>query len=262
MNIGVITASYVFRLVDYDASTPWHVAQSRFEQQWSPEHLDHLLGSIKSLGFDSVELWRGTTGFERWADDQIIQVRDSLDRHQLHLAAYCVGGIGPDTEIEALFTYAAKLNAPICTGYLSNQNVDTVAQQLAAVCERHQMQYAIENHGRDSSVSDPHDILALARKFPGRIAACPDTGNYHRDDTDSLAAVTALKDITIHTHLKDIDHSGSCAIGQGELPMADIVTTLRDAGYSGVYCVEREGGGDPDPLLRRSADFLRTALRA
>jgi sugar phosphate isomerase/epimerase len=259
MKIGVVTACWVFRLSEYDASTPWGEAQGRFEKQWSPEALDRLLGEIKEMGFDWVELWRATTGFERWDDDQLGAVRDSLARHEVTLASYCVGGIEPDSDIEGLFTYGKKLGAPMCTGALSSEDLETTAPRLARVAEKLDMSYGIENHG-PGTVADPDEILKLAARYPGRIGACPDTGIYYRGGDDPLAAVEAVKDITIHTHLKDIDETGSCGVGEGELPMADIIRTLRDAGYEGVYSVEREGQGDPAALLRRSATFIREAL--
>lgn len=260
MKIGVITACWVYKLSGYDASTPWGEAQGRFEQQWSPEALDGLLGEIKELGFDWVELWRGTTGFERWSDDQLGAVRDSLARREVQLASYCVGGIEPSTDIESAFAYGKKLGAPMCTGYLTNENVEERAELLAKVAEKHGMQYGIENHGRDHTVADPDDILKLAARYPGVIGACPDTGIYYRGGDDPLAVAQALKEVTIHTHLKDVDETGSCGVGEGELPMADIIRTFREAGYDGVYSVEREGNGDPTALLRRSAAFIREVL--
>jgi len=260
MKLGMISVCYVYELSDYDASTPWSVAQGRFEESWTPEKLDDLLGRITPLGFGYVELWRGTGGFERWSDDQVAAVRDSLDRHNLQLAAYCVGGIAATSDIEGLFSYACRLGAPMCTGYLTNEETEPLAERLARAGDEHDMSYGIENHGREHTVADPEDILALARRYPGRIGACPDTGIFYNEGTDPLAAVDALKEIAVHTHLKDIDDVGSCALGEGHLPMGDIVRTLRDAGYSGVYSVEREGQGDPAPVLKRSCEFLRETL--
>ncbi len=260
MKIGVITASWVYRLSGYDATTPWAVAQGRFEQSWTPRDLDELLATVKSLGFDYVELWRGTTGFEKWDDEQLSLVRDSLSRHDLQIAAYCVGGIGSDSDIEGLFGCANTLGAPMCTGYLSNTEADALAGQIAEACQRYGMRYGLENHGREYSIADPEDILGLAERHRGFIGACPDTAGYQRDGSDPLAAVQALREVTVHTHLKDLDEGGACALGEGRLPMTQIVATLRESGYSGVYSVEREGGGDPAPLLQRSAQFLRRIL--
>ncbi len=262
MKVGVITASWVYRLSGYDGTTPWGVAQGRFEQSWTSRDLDELLATVKSLGFDYVELWRGTTGFEKWDDEQLSLVRDSLSRHDLQIASYCVGGIGSDSDIEGLFAYANGLGARMCTGYLSNAEAEALAGRIADACRRYGMRYGVENHGREYSIADPEDILGLAERYPGLIGACPDTGGYHRDGSDPVAAVQALREVTVHTHLKDLDEDGACALGEGRLPMAEIVAALRDAGYSGVYSVEREGGGDPGPLLERSARFLRRMLSA
>jgi len=260
MKLGVITACYVYELSDYDASTPWNVAQGRFEESWTPEKLDELLGRIKDLGFGHVELWRGTGGFESWSGEELAAVRRSLDGHELQLAGYCVGGIDAASDVEGLFGYAHMLGAPMCTGYLTNEETEPLAERLARAGDKYDMSYGIENHGRQHTVADPEDILALAQRYPGRIGACPDTGIYYNDGTDPLAAVEALKEITIHTHLKDIDDTGSCALGEGHLPMGDIVRTLRGAGYSGVYSVEREGHGDPAAMLKRSCEFLRETV--
>ncbi|MCJ7749551.1 MAG: sugar phosphate isomerase/epimerase [Armatimonadetes bacterium] len=260
MKVGVITASWVYKLSDFDATTAWGVAQGRFEESWGPEDLDDLLGTVKSLGFDWVELWRATGGFERWSDEQLAAVKGSLEKHGVGLAAYCVGGIEPDSDIEGLFSYAHRLGATLCTGYLSNGDVEQAAARIAEAGERYGVCYGVENHGPEHTVSTPEDILELAKRYPGRIGACPDTGIYYRGGVDPLAVVEALKDVVIHMHLKDVDDSGQCAVGEGKVPMTEIITLLRDSGYSGVYSVEREGAGDPAPLLKRSAAFIKSVL--
>jgi len=261
MKLGVITACWVYKLSNWDASTPWGAAQDRFEESWTPSDLDSLLAHIKSLSFDYVELWRATGGFERWDDAQLAAVKQSFARHSLTLASYCVGGISPDTDIEAAYQYAHKLGAPMCTGYLSNEDLEVTSARLARACERYGMSYGIENHGPQHTVDSPEDILTLAARYPGRLGACPDTGIYYRNGADVVKVVDALKGITIHTHLKDIDSTGhSCGVGEGLLPMREIITVLRDAGYAGVYSVEREAQGDPASLLRHSADFIRSVL--
>ena len=260
MRLGVITASWVYKLSGYDATTEWGVAQGRFEESWRPEDLDDLLGTVKSLGFGCVELWRATGGFERWEEEQLSAVRSSFERHGLELASYCVGGIEPNSDIEGLFAYAHALGAPMCTGYISNEGLEGLTGRLAEATEKYGIPYGIENHGPKYSVADPEDILKLAQRYPGRLGACPDTGIYHRGGVDALAAVETLKEVVIHTHLKDVDDTGQCAVGEGKVPMAEIITVLRDSGYSGVYSVEREGAGDPAPLLERSAAFIRSVL--
>jgi L-ribulose-5-phosphate 3-epimerase len=259
MKIGVITASWVYKLSNYDSSTPWGEAQGKFES-WTTDDLDALLGTIKSLGFGCVELWHATGGFGRWNDQQIAALKKSFQKHGLELTSYCVGGIEPSSDVDNLFSYAHRLGATMCTGYLSNQDLDRRAAELAKAGEKHGIRYGIENHGPQHTVSNPEDIRALADRYPGLIGACPDTGIYYRGGVDPLAVVQDLKDIIIHTHLKDVDDGGQCAVGDGKVPMAEIITTLRDAGYSGVYSVEREGGGDPEPVLRKSAKFIKSTL--
>jgi len=261
VKIGVITASWVYKLSNYDASTPWGEAQGRFEQ-WTPDDLDELLGTIKSLGFGYVELWRATGGFEQWSDEQLAAVKSSFEKHGLTLASYCVGGIEPKMDIEKLFSYARRLGVTMCTGYLSNEDLDQRAAELAEVGEKYGIRYGIENHGPQHTVSNPEDIIALAERYPDRIGACPDTGIYFRGGVDPLEVVRKLQDIIIHTHLKDVSESGQCAVGEGQVPMAEIIAALREAGYAGVYSVEREGGGDPEPVLRRSAEFIKGILSA
>lgn len=260
MKLGLITACYVYELSGYDGSTPWGIAEGRFRESWSPEKLDDLLRRIKALGFDYVELWRATTGFEEWTEEQVAVVRESLDRHEVSLAAYCVGGIAPDSDVEGLYAYANKLGAPMCTGSLSNQQTEALAVKLAKAGDKYGLTYGIENHGREHTVSLPEDVLALAQQYPGRIGACPDTGLFFDDGVDALAAIEALQGVTVHTHLKDVDDTGSCALGEGKVPLAEIMGALKGAGYSGVYSVEREGDGDPAPLLARSREFLARAL--
>lgn len=116
------------------------------------------------------------------------------------------------------------------------------------------------------------------------IGLCVDTGHLLAGGVDPLALVRRVPERVRHVHLKDVDaalaeqvRAGELSyddavrrglyrpLGDGDVPVAEVVTTLENAGYRGWYVLEQdcmldaepEAGGGPLRDVRRSLEFLR-----
>ena len=97
-----------------------------------------------------------------------------------------------------------------------------------------------------------------------------DTGNFAFSDEDALAACTVFRKNIVHVHCKDraadpsvqsgvYDHGLlPCAVGDGYLPMAEIISCLKENGYTGGLTIEHFGTEDFFETIRRSAVFLNS----
>lgn len=120
------------------------------------------------------------------------------------------------------------------------------------------------------------------------VPLCLDTGHLAIGGTDPLALAQSAPDRIAHVHLKDVNLTIAKSVadgttpfidgvrtgmftplGEGNLDIAGIVTTLESAGYQGWYVLEQDTalsstpapGAGPLEEARRSVDFLR-ALNA
>jgi inosose dehydratase len=116
------------------------------------------------------------------------------------------------------------------------------------------------------------------------VPLCLDTGHLLVGGSDPVALAAEATDRVAHTHLKDVDRSWARKVqsgettytaavaagmfrplGQGDVDIAAIVTTLEAAGYRGWYVMEQdtvlgsdaEGGRALDDV-RAGVDFLRS----
>jgi len=137
--------------------------------------------------------------------------------------------------------------------------------KVTEIAEREGVYLALDNHG---SVTNNHILLLDILKTINskHLGTNLDTMNYRWYGY----RVDELKDIyrqvapyTLHTHLKDgtgtkKNYKGT-VLGEGEIPIKDAISILKDAGYKGVWCVEYEGKEGAEGY-RKSVEYLRKLL--
>ena len=121
----------------------------------------------------------------------------------------------------------------------------------------------------DAPFGTSSQMLYFLQTIPG-LKACLDTGNFEFFGEDLPDAYNRLKGRIVHVHCKDRTLSrpdalyGShavdgrilypAAVGEGFLPLEDVVKKLLDDGYKGGFSIEHFGS--PDML----GDILRSAV--
>ncbi|MEP6666785.1 MAG: TIM barrel protein, partial [Nocardioidaceae bacterium] len=114
------------------------------------------------------------------------------------------------------------------------------------------------------------------------VGLCVDTGHLAVGGADPVAITAAYSDRVTHVHLKDVDMAmarqvvaGELAfgaavksgmfrpLGQGDVDIATLITTLEGVGYSGWYVLEQDvmlddvpDGAGPAENVRKSLDYL------
>lgn len=82
-----------------------------------------------------------------------------------------------------------------------------------------------------------------------------DTGNFIIHGENVLEAWEALKDRVVHIHCKDRGNQ-PVAVGDGNIPMRDILHSIRESGYDGYLAIEHFDATDQEACMKKSADFL------
>jgi sugar phosphate isomerase/epimerase len=234
-----MTANFVAREVGYDMHGWGHgdrATNAAFRPLETYERkLDELLGDVRRLGFDTIDLW-GAHLNPDWATDEHVRIaRASLDRHGLRVAS--VETIGSAAWI------ARGLGADLLVG--------------PAALDGDGLRTAIENHDERT----PAELLAKATD-----GVCVDTGWWATQRYDPLRAIEELGDRIYHVHLKDVLAPGAhdtCRWGRGIVDVEACVRALQRIGYRGALSIEHEPEHeDPSEDCRAMLADLRRWLGA
>jgi len=142
--------------------------------------------------------------------------------------------------------------------------VRTVADQLrecAKYAEEMGVKLGIESHGKFGT--DLNALAAIIERVDSpALGLTLDTANFYVNGVDPVEAAKRLSGRIFHTHLKDAKRlpDGSykgAALGEGDVPIREVVGELKRQGYKGWFCIEYEGEEHPDVGLRKSVEFLR-----
>lgn len=152
------------------------------------------------------------------------------------------------------------------------------AREITAYAQTLGIRTCTENHGFIAQDSDRVEALfnAVAHENYGLLV---DIGNFACADESVTAAVSRLAPYAIHVHAKDfqIYPFGTevpnvknrflsrgcntligCALGDGDVPVAQCVAILKRIGYSGYLSIEYEGNEDCLEGIAKGLAFLKT----
>lgn len=135
-----------------------------------------------------------------------------------------------------------------------------------------------ENHGYIGQDSDRLEALynAVDHENYGLLV---DMGNFVCADEDPAIAVSRVAPYAIHAHAKDFhlkpfgepcegygitrgcNQFQGCAVGDGDIPVAQCVKILQKAGYDDYLSIEFEGPLDCIDELKKGLAFLRTCTK-
>jgi L-ribulose-5-phosphate 3-epimerase len=254
--IAFTTANYVARETGWSMRGWDHgdrATQEHFrELETYEERLDELLAKVRSLGFDTIDLWGAHLG-THWATDEHLAIaRQALDRHGLRVATYATW-IRPSNVRRACELALGIGTNVIGAGFSGEPGA------LAPVLREYDVRLAVENHPEKT----PRDVLAKIERGGSIFAATVDTGWWGTQGYDAARAIDELGDHVLHVHLKDVKAVGepheTCVWGDGVVDVEACVTALQRSGYDGALTVEHEPE-DHDPSDEIVA--LRSRLEA
>jgi sugar phosphate isomerase/epimerase len=167
-----------------------------------------------------------------------------------------------DASVNRYFAYAKAAGMPVI--------VATCPPATLRRVERHAIRYdikiAIHNHGpEDQHYPAPRDALAHVRSMDPRMGLCIDVGHTVRTGTDVVAAIAEAGPRLHDLHLKDLrdlrDRASQCIVGEGAIPIPDVLRQLAAMQFSGCANLEYEIAADnPLPGMQRSMAYLRGVL--
>jgi sugar phosphate isomerase/epimerase len=236
--------------------------------------LDDMVNAVEAVGISSCELWQGhvepgVKGDElhRWRMSVPLEhfrsVRRKFDRIGVGLSAYNLSFQDDfsDDEIRRGFEMAEALGVTVITAS-ANQSV---VKRIAPLAARFRIRVGMHNHSRiaPNEFATPDDLTRAMAVSP-YIATNLDIGHFTVANFDAVAFLTAHHERIVTLHIKDGKRNGGAFVpfGQGDAPIAEVLTLLRDRQWAIPANIEYEyKGGDAVEEVKRCLDYCKEALR-
>jgi sugar phosphate isomerase/epimerase len=237
--ISFMTANYVARQTGYEMNG-WGHGDRTANEHFRPletfaERFDALLGGIRALGFDTIDVWGAHLNPEWATEDHLAAAREALAKHDLTVATYALFLEKTAPQLERACDVADALGTDLFGGMTSAPR-----DVLVPVLRERGKRLGIENHPERT----PDEMLEkVGDGGDGTIGVTVDTGWFGTQGYDAARAIEELGEHVFYVHLKDVLEVGAhdtCRWGLGVVPIEECVRVLQRSGYGGAFCVEHE----------------------
>ncbi|WP_127491465.1 sugar phosphate isomerase/epimerase family protein [Paenibacillus glycanilyticus] len=263
MKLAFMTANYVAEALQYRPGLEWGAYQEetfrKFHSASFAYEFEQLLYRIKRLGFNALELWVAHLDPLQATPEMIKTAVGLLERYELEVVSYTPSFRTPHTgkeEIKKVYETAKAIGAPVLANGFHASNAPVIYE----LGKQYGIKYGIENHPEKNA----QEVLSQIEGFAPWIGSTLDTGWFATQGYDPVKAVWELKDHLVHVHLKDVAAAGehdSCELGQGIVPIADVISHLKAIHYQGALTIEHEPmDHDPSDEVMKSLIHVRQLL--
>jgi L-ribulose-5-phosphate 3-epimerase len=227
-----MSANYVARETGYQMHGWAHgddATNAAFRENFDAK-FDELLGDVRALGFDTMDVWGAHLNAEWATDENVATARQLLDEHGLAIGSYQVW-VGPP-DLERACDIATALGSRMLSG-----NVPLDDGRLESLLAGRGLRFAYENHPEKTS----GEVLG---KVPAFAGVCVDTGWFGTHGYSAPQAIEELGERVFHVHLKDVKAVGephdTCRWGEGIVDVEECVRALQRIRFEGTIVVEHE----------------------
>ncbi len=263
MQISFISANYVGRALNYQGGEDWGKLDAATIAAASAEHFRQIVRDVKGAGFTAIDIWTAHCHWQRHAQgDYPEAVKKICAEEGLKITSYAGGLNGEDQAVlEAAFAFMKRIGAPIFAGGIGGKDRKQIADRVEALCQKHGLRWGYENHPEKSI----DEIIAKIDGGRAHVGIALDTGWCGTQGVDALAAAKAVRKKLQILHLKDVRAAGghdTCALGEGIVPVEEVLRWLVGDGWDGTICIEHEPY-DRDPMdeVKRSLERVRKWLQ-
>ena len=246
--------------------------------------LEAYLKKARELGYEGLEcdysdLQKDPAGFAAMlseADLQIASVPVWFDFQK---------GVDPENICTVVKNVAAAGGKKILAipGFLDEKYPDaleTMAEGLKILCqaaEEYDIKVSLEDFDNIQSPCATMEGLAWFFERVPELGFNLDTGNFLYAEQDVVEATRAFADRITHIHLKDRQETPvyegqqpqysikgrpmySCPVGQGDIPVKELLAMAEAAGYEGFCSAEHYGVDDQWTFMVQSAAWLKAHM--
>ena len=251
--------------------------------------LDDAIGAMADIGITSCELWTGSLEpaaiveqykkgewdtpktremQARWrksvSADELSRLRLKFDRAgvDIHALNYSIRDHFTDEEIDLGFKWARALGAKVMT---ASSNVSTV-KRIDPFARKHRMMVGMHNHSEMTSPNEfatPDSFMRAIRGTSKYIAFNLDIGHFVAANFDPVGFIKQHHDRIVAFHIKDRkrDQGANVPFGQGDTPIREVLTLLRERRTQAPANIEYEyQGANTVEEVRKCFDYCKEIL--
>jgi inosose dehydratase len=195
------------------------------------------------------------------------QVREKVESYGLKVSAYGVVPFTKNMDANRKYFETGKI---LGLRSLSCDPDKDAFDNLDKLVEEYQIAAAIHPHGPGAKWVKIQQIWDAVKDHHKLIGLCNDTGHLIRAQQDPVEACHVFKDRMYGVHFKDFKKNGKdrngndkwedCVLGDGELDVEKLVSTLLDMKFRGALSLEYEGG-DPVEASKKCLDRVKQAAK-
>ena len=242
--------------------------------------LGEAITAMQRIGIGSCELWsghfepvretRGTKGGREKL--RAFRIETPLKRFEeigtqfheagvaLHALNYSFRDHFTDEEIARGFEFAQAMGAKVIT---SSSSI-SVAERVNRFAKRYDMLVGMHNHSRirENEFATPADFLT-ASKDRSHIVVNLDIGHFVAAGFDPVDYIEKHHEKIVTLHIKDRkeNQGENVAFGEGDTPIREVLSLLRDNNYDIPANIEYEyKGGDTVEEVRKCFAYCKDAL--
>ncbi len=240
--------------------------------------LDEAIAAMKKIGLKECELWQGHVEgkdkkgeeLKKWRLETPMtffkEVGAKFKKAGIDLYAYNLSfrDSFSDEEIDRGFQMAKAMGAKAIT---ASGNLSTV-ERVAVAAKKHKLKVGWHNHShlRPNEFARPEDF-EQAITGPGRefMAINLDIGHFTAANFDAVEFLKKHHARIVTLHIKDRkkDQGDNVPLGDGDTPIKQVLTVLRDNKWQIPANIEYEyKGGDPVEEVQKCYDYCRKALES
>jgi sugar phosphate isomerase/epimerase len=242
----------------------------------APDAVDVMIKALTECGIGEIELFSPDLEPYRPPREELRKwrLKTSADHYKAVRKRFDDAGITPfaytvnfrkdytDEEIDKAFEAAKAFGVNL----IAASTQLSVAKRLVPFAEKHKVQVAMHGH---SNVTDP-DEFATPDSFAKAMAMSKyfrinlDIGHFTAANFDAVQFIRDHHDQITHLHVKDRKKNDGANLpwGEGETPIREVLTLLKEKKYPIRALVEYEYRGDGTPVeeVKKCMAYMRHAL--
>jgi len=230
-----------------------------------------VIQTAKKLGVDGVELrdvyWKRKERELPEARSALVEL-GLIGTYATFVTLFDLSAKANADEVRSAVDDAAALGSPIVRIFPGKipQPEDVAAWHAAGraieYASKRGVIIALENFAQTPGCRLEEVNSVLERIRSSALGTNLDIGNYASNGEDVVAAVRTLGSRIVSSHLKDVvstltGHS-STFLGDGNLPLAEIMAEFDRLPQRILHCFEFGGGGNPEERIRKSLVALNS----
>jgi sugar phosphate isomerase/epimerase len=216
-----------------------------------------MLRQIKSLGFNSIDLWTGHLGWSWATNEHLRQAADILEEEGLLVTSVC-GQLGETLdEFETACRLAADLGARLMVTRAASASSARPLPSLLPVLKDYDLRLAVCNRPEDKTPAQ--QLAAVDLQSEGRVGTSLDTGTYAANGFDPPLVPGELGGTLMHVRLADVRGVGNaenCELGTGIVDYRACLEALAKINYAGPISIANEPP-DYDPSAECAAGLRK-----